>query len=271
MGLISEESGKRYTAKQYLEVRKQVQVVFHCISKHFLILLTLFIIFANVSAQGVSDPNAKSVYEFIDLVEVIYGADDLLVNGRIYYQQFPMAEGHPYFINDEWLTGIIFIKGKTFSGYEIKYDLDMDRIVLNTRDRKGAFVDLILNHPMIDSLYIDEHFFINTSQLNIEKDVSNFFEVVYKGDPMMIIYHKKEFLDDYSERHPYGRYRDPAHKLFLFSDEILIEVSSKNAFLNYYKPYKKEIKRYLNQNKIKYKKANFRQLFGLMEFCNQLK
>ena len=231
-------------------------------------LIVLFLINSDASAQDKSGIDNQNDISILESTGQIYGSDDLLVNGRIYYQKYPLAEGHPYFDTEEWMNGLIFINGRSFPGYEIKYDLEMDEIVLNTRDKKGAFVDIILNHQVIDSLYIGNRFFINTTQFVIDKPVSNFFEVVFNGVPMLLVYHKKEFLKEYNERYPHGRYRDPIQRIFLYTENDLVDVSKKKAFLNYYEPYKKEIKKFMKRNRIIYKKADKQELFRLMEFCS---
>ena len=237
-----------------------------------LILSAFILLCCNTSLMAQSDTGDKAGPEtnLYKATENYYGADDLLVHGKIYYQDFPLAEGHPYFLDKDWLPGIIFIKGKTFSGLEIKYDLDMDRVVLNTRDKKGAFVDLMLNSVVIDSLYIKDHFFISTRIMDASADRVSFLEIVNRNEPMMLIRHEKEFLDDYSDRHPHGWYRDPTRKLFIYSHGALADVTGKGAFLKYFEPQKKNIKQYLKKNKIRYKKASQRQLFDLMEYCSQV-
>ena len=231
-------------------------------------LISLFVINTDASAQDKSGTDNQDDISILESTEQIYGSDDLLVNGRIYYQQYPLAEGHPYFDTEEWINGSIFIKGRSFLGYEIKYDLEMDEIVLNTRDKRGAFVDIMLNHQVIDSLYFGNRFFINTAQFLTGKPVSNFFEVVFNGIPVLLVHHKKEFLTEYNERYPHGRYRDPPQRLFLYTGNDLVDISKKKAFLNYYEPYKKEIKKFMKRNRIIYKKADNQELFRLMEFCS---
>jgi hypothetical protein len=47
-------------------------------------------------------------------------------------------------------------------------------------------------------------------------------------------------------------------------------MSAKSALLSYFDQHKKEIKRFMSRNKIKYSKASTDQLYMLMQYCDSL-
>ncbi|PLW99334.1 MAG: hypothetical protein C0591_02975, partial [Marinilabiliales bacterium] len=81
---------------------------------NFPIVITwlLFFSFSNqVKAQDESFFN-HDLKSLIIQTDSLLGADDELVNGKIYIQENLLAEGHPFFLSPNWQPGNVVINGK---------------------------------------------------------------------------------------------------------------------------------------------------------------
>jgi hypothetical protein len=207
---------------------------------------------------------------FVKEVEKIYGADDLLINGVIFFPRSPLIEGHPYFQSDEWLPGEIFIRGRSFKNMEIKYNLEIDHLILNAFFQGGANVKIVLNTTVIDSFYIGDHFFMNRVRLLPGESATTFYEVVYCGDFLLLSKYAKEYIPKYSVSHPYGNYSKQYTTHYILKQGALTAINSKRSLLTFFEPYKEEIKRFMKKNHLRFKKSDGKQMKQLMTFIGSM-
>jgi len=204
-------------------------------------------------------------------IDQIYGSDDMLVNGRIYVPQHGLAEGHPYFEVVDWVFGNLFIKGVLYEDVKLKYDIELDEFILFIKDKQDRKNYIVLNHHYVDSVYMGKYVFVNTDVLpEIEKDLG-YAELVYDRDFIFLIKYTRDFKKEYSDSKPYGEYAEQKATRYICESGELVKISSKKAFLAYFEPDKKEIKKYLKKNNIKYKKANSGELYHLLNYCNAIR
>ncbi len=208
--------------------------------------------------------------EQLEFFKYLYGTDDILVNGRVYIPKHYRSIGHPYFENDNWMRGALFIKGRTYSELLVKYDIELDKIILNTNIKNGTATVIELNSEAIDSLYVDNHFFVNSEILKSPILDKNFYEKIRGDKYSLFIGYKKKFKFNPTDFSSYGRFEEFRPFMYISCNGQYSKVSSKRAFLNYFKPHKKEIRKFMRKKKIKLLKADLRELDELMEFCNML-
>ncbi len=223
----------------------------------------------SLSAQKSNDAVINTVKELHDYSAYFYGIDDLLVNGRKYVPAHGNAKGHPYFIEPDWVTGTLVIKEKTYKDVEFKYNIDLDKIILRAEVTRGGLVYVLLNDDFVTSFIIGEHYFINSSQLLLA-DNSGYFELVFEGEHTLLIKHHKSFISEFSQNAPLGRFSDLNSIKYIYCDGMLYKIPNIKSFLMYFKPFRKEIKKYMKQEKIKYKKANNFELHHFLKYCNEI-
>ncbi|GAH52909.1 unnamed protein product [marine sediment metagenome] len=78
--------------------------------------------------QGYTDAAFNEWKEFFDQS---YGADYELVNGVKYEYLFFISSGHPFLGEDRFYTGYAVINGRQYPDLKIKYDIYIQRIILN--------------------------------------------------------------------------------------------------------------------------------------------
>ena len=215
-------------------------------------------------------PNLSSSQQVLAVANQFYGPDDLLVNGSLYIQEHPRAEGNPYFQEEKWAHGKLVINGKSFENIEFIYNVETDKVIIQSNDIMKNKMAVILNRDFVDAFYIDEHDFINLDQLNLVNSEKGFAELIYKSELTFIVKHKKDFLKQYSQSNQFGSYSKLQSIKYIQSGDQLIKLPTRKSFLDYFDPYRNQIKKYLRTNNIRYKTASKNELSGLLKFCDEL-
>lgn len=215
-------------------------------------------------AQNTTD----SPYNIVDTALIIYRADDRLINGKYYKPKHFFAEGHPYFLTDDWSQSKLYIKGIEYDNVLIKYNIVEDIVILNTVSADRIAKNIIIYNSFIDSLKIGEHFFHNTVSFGSEKSIG-IAELIYKGKIRAYYKHKNEFKEEYSLNYQHGKYRKPFKKLYLFDGTNFEIIRTKKAFLNYFGDNKNELNQFLRKNNIRVRKASAHQLATVLQYCEQ--
>lgn len=243
--------------------------MFNFILRKDTILTAIFLfVFACSFSQSLSPPEKNSTIDIINYAEGAYGLDDRLVNGKVYYPLHHFAKGHPYFINANYKTGTLYIKGNTYKNVDIIYNIESDEIILKARFKDGLTTNILLNSNFIDSLIIDKHFFINSSI--ISNNSIGFLEQLYKGKHSAYLKHSKSFIDTQSLDVQFGEYADNKRLIYISNGKDLAKIPSKKALLTYFSIYKKDIKKYMRENSLFFKTLNLNQLHNLFNYCDGL-
>ncbi|HHL57525.1 MAG TPA: hypothetical protein ENJ14_01130 [Bacteroidetes bacterium] len=200
----------------------------------------------------------------------ILGADDELVNGTIYLQEHLMANNHPFFLYSDWYFGNITVNGDLFKGVFLKYDIYSDKLILKAARHRGGTVVISLNNEFVDNFRLGDRYFVNATDFRVKGLQTDFVELLYHGNFDFFVGYVKLFNSNYSSKAPYGYYGKTISFYYILQDGRLTRINAKKSLLGYFEPYKKEIKRFMKKNKIKYGKASYTQLHALMHYCDNL-
>lgn len=213
---------------------------------------------------------SDSLVPLLSCLEHYYGTDGLLANGRLYDPANTRAARHPYFLADEWAEGAVYVKGKCFSSLYLKYNLETGQLILKQELQNGASANVALTKVLVDSFRIGPHFFVNQSLLAGPVEGPPFIERIYSGEASLYRVQKKTFINTYSSRTPYGKFSDPETTFFLEAGGEFREAPNRQAFLDFFSPHQKSVKRQMKQQGIRLKKATASELARLMEYCDKL-
>jgi len=236
--------------------------IFGCV---LLMLLSLNPSFAQEHAVNIT----SQVKDILKEAEIVYGADDRLINGRYYVPKQALALGHPYYLTDDWVKTILYVKGVTFDDVEIKYNIEDDILILKRQYDQGLIVEIILNNSLVDSLRINEHLFINSTP-TLGPQSPGYLEFLQKGQFVSYLKHKVFYKDELTPRMPYGKYLDPKSILYIFNNKDFVRITDKKVLLDYFSPHKKEIRKFMRKNKIWFKRARKDQFIKLLNYCDGL-
>lgn len=203
-------------------------------------------------------------------IERYYGTNDLLVNGRTYLPVNTKASGHPYFETADFVKGTIFVKAKAFDNVDLKFNVEKNQLILHHRLTNGIPVQVIVTPALVDSFRINRHLFVNERHITAPEVAKRFFKKIYAGN---LGFYRKEiklFQPVFSRIHPNGKYSDTEISYLLVKDSQLHDIHSKRDFLKCYPGQEREIKQYMKQQSIKFKKASDDQFYNLLKFCDEI-
>ncbi len=232
------------------------------------VLLILFSVGSSFG-QGSSKQITGQVEDILNEAEAFYGADDRLINGRYYVPKQPFAHGHPYYLTDDWVKTILYVKGITFDDVEIKFNIEDDILILKRQYKQGLIVQIILNNSLVDSLRINDHLFVNSTPI-FGSHSPGYLEFIQKGEFVSYLKHEVNYKDEITPQMPQGKYLDPKSILYIYNDMDFVRISTKKELLAYFSPHEKEIKKFMRKNKIGFKKATKEQFIKLLNYCDGL-
>ena len=252
-------------------------------------ILFILITFYFLNAFGQNSKHNKEIIQYFDS---IYGADNLLINGRIFMYPNYRAKGNPFFFGKDLKLCDIYINNRKFSNLFTNYNIVEDKLILSCKINNNN-INIELNNHLIDSFYISYFVFIkiiNQNPVTFSSNIPNtfgsskkiiftkkfikiknlgYFENIYEGNYQLLRKYIKSFSDKVSQEHSHGAYTGQKTILYIHRDGEFIDVSNKRKFIKTFSKYKKEIKKFLKENKIKYKDANNIELIKLMNFCEK--
>ena len=237
----------------------------------YIILLSVLIPALSFSQQH-NDPEESKIQHFTEKVQKIYGVDDRLINGYPYQAPGSVIASHPYFLTEDWLSGTVFMSGEAYHNKQIKYDLEKDAIVLKAtlQDRISKIIHL--NSFLIDSVRINNHLFIHSRKYFPADSVETFYEEVYKttGKSVgLLIHYSKTYLSQYTNVAPRGRFSDMEADRWFIRQGNATKVNRRRAFLKQFdQKDRQEIRRFMRNQDISYRRATAQQLQQLMKFCS---
>ncbi|MBI9054837.1 MAG: hypothetical protein JEY96_13520 [Bacteroidales bacterium] len=225
-----------------------------------------------VLAQNQNINSRKNLEKLYNQSLEFYSINDEIINGCAYPLSNSRIVGNPFYNNDNWNTGTVFINGNAHSNLQIKYDVIIDDIIIKAKVGDGTERLLKLNKTLVDSFKINNSIFIKSNTFSIDQDNSHYYyELIYNSSFLVVKSHSKRFIDMYSDMSPYGKFSSLKSKLYLFDNKQLIEISTLNSFLKYFqKEQRKSIKQFMKTNSINYKSASYNQINELMNFCSNL-
>jgi len=207
------------------------------------------------------------VSSIIDSTQYIYGPNDLLINGHVYYQPNRMASGTPFLFSPEFYKGKVFTRGASFDVDGLNYNIVSQELIILNVTSEGFKLHIKLSNILVDSFLLNNYLFVVPSLLKISSNYP-YMLVTNKGENYFLIGYNKEFINRFSQSNPYGKFSSTKKSLFMVYDGNLVSINSKKTFLEYFSSAKKEISTFLKKNKTKLSKATPEQLQQLMDFCN---
>lgn len=214
-------------------------------------------------------PGDYSTGQLVQHTNQILGLDDLLVNGSVYRPEKPNALGNPFFecINAD--KAGLYIKGQHFAHVNLLYDIASDHLVLSQPLNQQVSRYILLRPEMIDSFVMGDCTFVNPSNFRNIQNVPGYYEKIAGDQVLFLKKHKKTFIKIYDAENN-GKYSNQQSICYILDQQGLTNVNFLRSFLSYHALYKKEIRTYLKERQIKYRKASPDEIRKLMKFCHEL-
>lgn len=174
-----------------------------------------------------------------------------LYNGRQYFVYDARMEEHQFYKQRRWLTGMVLYDGQQFDSIPMLYDLFKDEVVI--RHFNGDHI--LLQTVKVDSFIVDNHYF---ARLEAGKDINSqmrtgFYDVIYAGKSRTIMRRTKQRQEKIVDKRVIAYYPEK-NFFYVLKDGRYHSIHSKKSALALFPEYKRELRRVLRENKIKYRK-----------------
>lgn len=202
----------------------------------------------------------------MQLTEKPLSPDKMLLNGRVWMNQYSKVTGNQFYLTDEYLKGFVFIKGHRYENLDLRYDICNDELVL----KYGSWPVIIMNKEMVDSFSLafgKIHKIINTG-----RDKSNIFSgyvnLFYEGPTSLYVKFTKKVYP-LGDNGLYDLFVEK-HFVFLKKDDEIIPVSTKSKLLKLLSDRKRDIRHFVKSNGYRISIAKPETFIPVLEFYDGL-
>jgi hypothetical protein len=199
----------------------------------------------------------------------VYGFDPLLYNGASYnFFPKPGTAGSQYLFANFDLHGSITLRGVTFTGLVLNYDIFNQQLVLKYTNPTGATNLISISAAWLESYELGGCHFESFSN---DDTIKKIYQVLGQGSHKILFSFSKELLIDNFKTNSNHYFSEVRKAMFILMDGKITGFNSNRGFVKCYGLDKREaIKKYMRKNKIKVKKSNDLQMNELINYCSTL-
>ena len=161
------------------------------------------------------------------------GSQDLhsrnpLLNGRIWRNGYPRAQGHQFFITGYYVKGSVVFDGRRYEGLDLKYDIAGDELILWI----DSYPVIIMNKEMVDSFSLrienKDYIFFNAGN-DTTRILSGYVNLLYSGPTALYARYSKK-VQPLAVDGIYDLFIDEK-QVFIQRDTIAVQVGSRRSLL----------------------------------------
>jgi hypothetical protein len=192
----------------------------------------------------------------------------LLLNGRIWHNQYPKAFNHQFFLTNTILKGSVTFNGKEFNNLDLKFDIANDELILNLE----SYPVISLNKEMVDSFTLisgNRDYLIINAGNDSSGVLKGYVNVLYEGTTTLYVKYSKKiqplavdgrfdlFLEEY--------------KAYLKKGTEIVPVKGKKRLLELLDDKKKEIRQYIKSNRVRLSNKDPNTFIPLLRYYDSLR
>jgi len=236
---------------------------FHLLAACCLILLPCTSVFAQPAAVTGTDTTLKPVSVFYSSVN----QSSHLFNGTEYIMYDQHIKGDPYYVPG-MQPGSVFYDGTLYKNVPMLYELTTGNLVIRPLDENHEGVPICLIAEKVGYFSIDNHTFVHIVPDSGNNIISNgFYDHIYNGSISLFVKRQKLLFEDPTT---YDRSFVTNDKFFVFRNNTWYAIHSQGDLMEFMKERKKDVAKYLRQNKIKYKKTPEYAMVKMAEYYDTL-
>ena len=233
-----------------------------------LLFLLIFSLHHTIVYSQVNETNLQEIY---NKAEHDYGPDDRLISGKLYFPLHKLQDEHPFFKSKSFFKATIYINENIYMNIPLKYDMEQQKMIIEvSNDNSVEIIEVIPER--INSIVFDNKKFKFSTMISPLLEDENYYELFWEEGFIYII-SRNLIFDPLKNRNEVisGGYKKLTINRYILTDNKIYTVNSKRSFLNLAKKKKKEIKKFMKENKIKYNKLSEKSHKSLMQFCYEKK
>jgi hypothetical protein len=194
------------------------------------------------------------------------GANAHLYTGSEYVDYNHTMTGNTYFSSLYFTNGAIVYDDILYNNVEIFYDILNDDVVLKNYND----TTLLLPKEKVSSFSFAGHNFIKIIPDSATAEIKpGYYEVLYNGNTKLFAKRKKEITEKIEIQ--YSETSLTEHdQYYILKNDIFYQVSDKNGALNVMKDRKKELSKFIHQEKLKFRKNFEASLLKTVAYYNGL-
>lgn len=197
------------------------------------------------------------------------GAQARLYNGSKYSPPEQTFEQHPYFLSVDWLQGDVDYDGELFREVPLMLDLSNGQLITEhySNGQSLQLVEDKVHHFMIAGHYFEN---IHNESVGNSLPGSGFYEILYGGDTKVIVKRQK-IIHDEIENTVVVRTFDEKNRYFVFKEGAFHPVKTRASVLKLLENQKQQLKKFLRQNRVRFKDNRESALTRVAEYYDGLR
>lgn len=191
-----------------------------------------------------------------------------LYDGFEFTGGYRRSAGHPFFAFEEPRQGRILYEGTVYHNVLLSYDLTRDEVV-TVNPVSGQNIKLITSK--IEEFEIEGHVFVHLHHENgmVGFPGEGFYEVLYKG-AVTVLAKRKKSLRESARPEELSKFSQ-SNVCFIKKDSTFYVVDSKRSLLQVCGVNKAEVARFMQKEKLDFKKEPEQTIVKVMDFYSLLK
>lgn len=206
----------------------------------------------SVKIDSVTDIQVKNA---IDLYNHFTDGNAAIYNGAGYQYYTFVMEGDPYFETGILSNGWVSYSGRIYDSLSMMYDIERNEVVILAPDKLS---NIVLQNELIDSFRLLGHTFISLKQ-DYKQNLYNsgFYDRLYNGK--ILFFARRIKTKDATIKHDIlvRTFYDKT-RYYIYKEGLYYLVSNKKDVFRLL-GHKREIKRSLRQDHMKFRRKNFEQ------------
>jgi hypothetical protein len=221
-----------------------------------------------VICYGISMELTKASLPYSAGIQIITPDKQLLLNGRIWRNQYSKAIGDPYFLSDTYLKGSVTFNGQEFSNLDLKYDIKNDELLLQVESHPTIYI----NKEMVDSFTLvsgnKTYNIINTGN-DTSGVLRGYINVLYDGPSSLYVKYIKK-LQPLAVDGRFDLFFQELH-VYLRRGTEISAITGKRKFLELLEDKKREVRNYMKSRKLKIMRKDPDTLIPVLKFYDSIK
>lgn len=239
-------------------------------------LLAFFICLIGVCPAGygqTADTTANPPYwQALQSVKVLYDSvtqySQHLYNGSRYFVYDSREVEHQFFASEDWLNGSVNYDGQLYRNVSIKYDIVKDLLIIRHYAGEGH---ISLQNDRVANFTIPDHVFYRLEsgkEINPEMR-TGFYDLLYEGKSRVIVRRHKIRQERIENIKVIAQF--PERDFFyILKGDIFYPVYSKKSAFGLFKGQKKNLKKHLRKNNLKFKKHREEAIVKMAVYYDEL-
>lgn len=192
----------------------------------------------------------------------------LILNGRIWRNQYTKASGDQFFLTNSFVKGSMVFNGMKFDNLDLMYDIAGDELIMSIISHPTIYV----NKEMVDSFDIafgSKNYHIINTGTDTTGLLRGYVNVLYDGPSTLYVKYTKKLQPLAVD----GRYDlfYQEHKMYIRRNTEILAFEGKRDLLKILEDKKAEIKDHLKEGKIKLSRKDPESFISVLKYYDGLK